>query len=69
MPYEGRRGAFWAVLGPDVELRSTEYDIDAAAAAMRERGAPNVEDQLIRYLLEPPDPAATTEYFESLRAS
>ncbi len=69
MPYEGRRGAFWAVLGPDVELRSTEYDVDAAAAAMRERGAPNVEDQLIRYLLEPPDPAATTEYFESLRAS
>ena len=69
MPYEGRRGAFWAVLGPDVELRSTEYDVDAAAEAMRERGAPNVEDQLIRYLLDPPDPRATTEYFESLRAS
>jgi putative phosphoesterase len=26
MPYEGVRGAFWAVLGPDVELRRTEYD-------------------------------------------
>ena len=24
MPYEGRRGAFWALLGPDVELRRTE---------------------------------------------
>jgi len=69
MPYEGRRGAFWAVLGPDVEFRSTQYDVEAAAAAMRERGAPNVEDQLIGYLLEPPDPHATTEYFESLRAS
>ena len=69
MPYEGRRGAFWAVLGPDVEFRSTQYDVEAAAAAMREHGAPNVEDQLIGYLLEPPDPHATTEYFESLRAS
>jgi len=69
MPYEGRRGAFWAVLGPDVELRCTEYDVEAAVVAMRGRGAPDVEAQLIRYLLEPPDPVATTEYFESLRAA
>jgi putative phosphoesterase len=26
MPYEGVRGAFWAVLGPDVSLRRTEYE-------------------------------------------
>jgi putative phosphoesterase len=69
MPYEGKRGAFWALLGPDVELRCTGYDVEAAVAAMRGRGAPNVEAQLIRYLLEPPDPVATTEYFESLRAA
>jgi putative phosphoesterase len=69
MPYEGKRGAFWALLGPDVELRCTGYDVEAAVAAMRGRGAPNVEEQLIRYLLEPPDPVATTEYFESLRAA
>lgn len=69
MPYEGRRGAFWALLGPDVELRCTEYDVEAAVAAIRERGAPDVEEQLIAYLLEPPDATETTEYFESLRAS
>jgi len=69
MPYEGRRGAFWAVLGPDIEHRSTEYDIEAAAAAMRERNAPNVEEQLITYLLEPRDPGDVTAHFETLRAA
>jgi putative phosphoesterase len=69
MPYEGRRGAFWALLGPDIEFRQTEYDVEAAVAAMRARGAPDVDDQLVRYLLEPPNPVETTEYFESLRAA
>lgn len=69
MPYEGRRGAFWAVLGPDVEHRSTEYDVEAAAAAMRQRDAPNVEEQLITFLLEPRDPSDVTAYFETLRAA
>jgi putative phosphoesterase len=30
MPY-GRRGAFWALLGPDVTLRRTDYDANLAA--------------------------------------
>ena len=69
MPYEGTHGAFWALLGPDVELRRTEYDVDAAVAAMRMRGAPDAEEQLIKPLLEPPDPEATSAYFESLRGA
>lgn len=69
MPYEGTRGAFWALLGPDVELRHTEYDVEAAVAAIRAREAPDVEDQLVKYLLEPPDPTEATEYFESLRGT
>ncbi len=69
MPYERPPGAYWALLGPGVELRRTEYDIEAAAIAMRERGAPDVEEQLIRYLLEPPDARETTAYFESHRGS
>jgi putative phosphoesterase len=68
MPYEGRAGAFWALLGPDVEFRRSEYDIEGAVAAIHVLGAP-FDDQLVRYLSEPPDPDATTEYFESLRAS
>jgi putative phosphoesterase len=69
MPYEGERGAFWALLGPDVELCRTEYDVEAATAAMRDTGAPDVEAQLIRYLLEPPDPDHATRFFESQRGA
>ena len=69
MPYEGRQGAFWALLGPDVDFRWSAYDVEAAVAGMRHTEAPNVEEQLIRFLLEPPGSDATTEYFESLRAA
>jgi predicted phosphodiesterase len=34
MPYGGT-GAYWALLGPDVVLRRTRYDLQAAAAALR----------------------------------
>lgn len=68
MPYEGRRGAFWAVLGPGVEVRHTEYDVEAAVASARSIQAP-LDESLFAQLLEPPDAVATTEYFESLRAA
>ena len=68
MPYEGQRGAYWAVLGPDIEFRRTEYDVDATVAAIQVMGAP-VDATLLEYLLEPPGSDATTEYFESLRAA
>ena len=64
MPYEGRRGAFWAVLGPDVELRRTEYDVEAAARVLEATGYAGAADQ-IGWLLDPPDPDKTSEYFES----
>jgi putative phosphoesterase len=67
MPYEGRRGAFWACLGPEVELRRTEYDVEAAAEAIRATAYPEAA-QLVGWLLEPPDPVETSEYFESLEA-
>lgn len=41
MPYEGSPGAYWALLDAgDVELRRTEYDLEAAAAAVRASGYP-----------------------------
>jgi putative phosphoesterase len=68
LPYEGRRGAFWTILGPGVEPRRTEYDVEAAVASMRADGASRPEEQL-RMLLEPPDPDETTRYFESQRGA
>ena len=68
LPYEGRRGAYWATLGPDVEFMRTEYDVDAAAEAIRAVGYPEL-DAHEPSLLEPPDPEDVSKYFESLRGS
>ena len=68
LPYEGQPGAYWALLGPDVELRRTEYDVVATVAAMRELRLPVREEQLMQ-LVDPPTSDATTEYFESLRST
>jgi len=53
LPYEGRPGAYWAMLGPGVELRRTEYDVEAAVARMRATGDPRVET-IVELMLRPP---------------
>ena len=66
MPYEGKQGAFWALLdGEDVDFRHTPYAVDAAAAAIRASGYPGA-DQIAGWLLEPEDPDAVSAYFESV---
>jgi predicted phosphodiesterase len=54
-PYEGRPGAYWALLGPDVELIRTEYDADAAAELVLASGQPNAEE-VADVLRNPPSP-------------
>ncbi|MGD0715559.1 MAG: metallophosphoesterase family protein [Gaiellaceae bacterium] len=46
----GRAAAYWALLGPDAELRSTDYDAAGAAAAMRATGFPRTDfaDELLQ---------------------
>ena len=68
MPYEGERGAYWALLGPDVRFRQTDYDAAATVAAIEAMAAP-VDELLPGYLVEPPNAQSTTEYFESLRGA
>jgi putative phosphoesterase len=68
MPYEGTRGAFWAILGPDVEHRRTEYDVDAAVRAIRSLGAP-VREELLSLLVEPMASDEATAEFEKLRGA
>ncbi|SEG69014.1 Predicted phosphodiesterase [Actinacidiphila yanglinensis] len=44
MPY-GRTGAHWALLGPGVELRTTRFDLDAAAARLaRDSSYPGIAE-------------------------
>jgi predicted phosphodiesterase len=69
MPYEGRVGAFWALLGPDVELRASEYDLRAALPRLRATGYPELEDVLASSLLEPVSAEEVSGYFEDQRGS
>jgi putative phosphoesterase len=62
-PYEGERGARWALLGPDVKLRRTQYDHEAAAELYRASGIPQFEDDL-QMLLEPITRAEAIAYAE-----
>jgi predicted phosphodiesterase len=52
-PFAPPRGAHWLLLGPDVQLRQTPYDVDRAAEQMRATGFPLVEDVMIRYVVNP----------------
>lgn len=53
MPYEGRVGAFWAMLGSAVELRCTAYDIAAAIGELRAGGFDDVDEMFEESLLNP----------------
>ena len=63
LAYEGRPGAHWALLGPDVELRRTEYDVAAAAEAIRATAYPDPEEK-IEVLTSPPTAQEVAEFFE-----
>jgi predicted phosphodiesterase len=66
MPYEGRPGACWALLGPDVQLRRTAYDVPAAAALVERSAYPDAETFAGRYLLNPPQAAEASAFFERM---
>ena len=58
----GAPGAFWALLGRDVELRRTDYDVAAAAERFRATAYPGAAE-FARELLEPPAEAAMLDLF------
>lgn len=69
MPYEAGPGAYWSLLGPEVELRRTEYDLEAAAAAIRGSGYPDADELAAENVLTVPSAQEATELFESMAAS
>ena len=68
LAYEGEPGAYWALLGPDVDLRVTPYDVEAAVALMRATDDPRVE-QIAELMLEPPAREDAIEHAEGLEFS
>ena len=66
MPYEAQPGAYWALLGPNVELRRTDYDLEAAAAAVRATGFPEADELAAENVLTVPTAEEATEQFERM---
>jgi putative phosphoesterase len=53
MPF-GAAGAYWLLLGPDVDFRRTAYNLAAAAARVRRTAYPQAEEFASGSVLQPP---------------
>jgi predicted phosphodiesterase len=67
LPYQGEQGAFWALLGPDVEFRRTSYGVEAALAELGASDFPSVADVFGDSLRGVASAESATAYFESRR--
>jgi putative phosphoesterase len=68
MAYEGARGAFWLRLGPDVDLRRTEYDVQPVAERFLASDYWDADGLAREILLAPPDPLEVERFFEQVAA-
>ena len=62
MPF-GEPGAYWLLLGPNVELRQTRYDLANAAKRIRDTTYPQAQEFAARNVLQPPLEGKTLEAF------
>ncbi|HEX2102174.1 MAG TPA: metallophosphoesterase family protein [Solirubrobacteraceae bacterium] len=65
MPYQGAAAAFWLLLGPDVVLRRTDYDVGAALDTMRAAGAPGIDEAMRESLVDPIAAETVARFFEA----
>lgn len=68
MPYEEEPGAYWALLGPAIELRRTVYDPEAAMKRILATRFPKIEEFVLARMAHPPRPADAVELFEKMAA-
>jgi predicted phosphodiesterase len=64
-PYADEPGAYWALLGPEVELRRTAYDFAAAAEAVRRTAIPQREEWAAD-VMRPPTAEEAITLFENM---
>ena len=62
MPF-GEPGADWLLLGPDVQLRHTRYDLADATERIRTTSYPQAQDFAARNVLQPPSAGEMAEAF------
>jgi len=68
MPF-GKPGADWLLLGPQVELRHTEYDLTKAAERIRGTKYPQAEEFATRNVLAPPSEEGMLAAFTKVELS
>ncbi len=62
MPF-GEPGAYWLLLGPEIELRHTPYDLAKAAERIRATKYPQAREFAERNILQPPTEAEMLQAF------
>ena len=62
MPFQ-EAGAYWLLLGPNIELRHTRYDLAAAADRIRATAYPQAKEFAERNVLRPPTERETLDSF------
>ena len=62
MPFQ-EAGAYWLLLGDEVQLRRTSYDLDEAAERIRATEYPQARDFADRHVLHPPSERETLEAY------
>ncbi|HUQ45880.1 MAG TPA: metallophosphoesterase family protein [Gemmatimonadaceae bacterium] len=63
MPF-GEPGAYWLLLGPDVQLRHTPYDLASAADRIRDTQYPQATEFAARNVLQPPSEGEILERYD-----
>jgi predicted phosphodiesterase len=66
MPNERPVGAYWALLGPDIEHRRTPYDVEGAIADAEAVGFPGARGEYAETLREPASAEEAAVFFEQL---
>ena len=59
----GEPGAYWLLLGPDIQLRRTPYDLVLAAERIRTTKYPQADDFAVQSVLTPPSEEKMLEAF------
>jgi hypothetical protein len=62
MPF-GQPGADWLLLGPDVQLQHTDFDLAQAAKRIRETNYPQAQEFAADNVLQPPLEAKMLDLF------
>lgn len=64
MPYGDRPGAYWVLLGPDVQHMFTPYDTEATAQLVRDSGMPGAAEFAVENIARVPTADTAIERFE-----